>query len=745
MKNLFKNLITVLVILISFSANAKDIKELQKFSRKVKLIQSAQSKIGKISFSNSNPIQGDRITAFIELSTSFNGNAEISHIIDAEINGRKLKSHRKTDTLWVTEPFVLHKIGSHTLTSKLFLENKTEANLIRTSILAKSKDIERVVAKLARESDPVKRAALETERDALVTEKEGLENLLDASKRAVSTFEDIILVSENINSINYPKINLISPNVVSLVGGEEISITGVNLEKTERLWIGGVEISDSDFSIVGGMIVTTVPTLQKEGPVEVKIASTFEGQSVISDLPGGLFASSVPVGGPQNTIYPVAFAGTPQVGKSGDTITLDGSRSYSADGAAISYSWSVVSKPLGSTSLDGVFDDATLVHPQFIAHTPGNYTVALEVSNGSATSIPSLTLVTIGHKAEAYIAPTEIFGTAMKDGVYIGSFKICNNKTEDVNFQIFLDKKVTLLSGYSRGTLQKQKCGDYQFSVKLLGDSAISIDIPVWIGGITKILHLQVLEGATSPLKLETTFLDNSWSSESDLEVLSLNGHVPLFGSFDEISPTQIKISNTSNVDVEIFEPPTFTHLNGSSGVFSSNYPVEGLIVPANGSVLISLMVQPGVFANDDSASAIMEWIVEENSTPKVVFLKTRKLPVPLGYLKNVDLGEVETGDPVQESLVDIERDFFDGVFNGLTSVPSITVFDDAGGALTVDNYSYLPHTLLGNIGGYKLPSVQVGVNMSSQNFGLFSGKVDVKLKGYATSFRYNYQLEVAP
>ncbi|MDH3979980.1 MAG: hypothetical protein OEU91_05650 [Gammaproteobacteria bacterium] len=87
-----------------------------------------------------------------------------------------------------------------------------------------------------------------------------------------------------------------------------------------------------------------------------------------------------------NTV-PVADAGPDQTEGiiAGDVVILDGSGSSDADGHNLTYLWSFVSVPAGSTA---EFDDATSETPAFTADLVGTYVVELVVSDGPLDSLP---------------------------------------------------------------------------------------------------------------------------------------------------------------------------------------------------------------------------------------------------------------------------------------------------------------------------------------------------------------------
>jgi hypothetical protein len=76
---------------------------------------------------------------------------------------------------------------------------------------------------------------------------------------------------------------------------------------------------------------------------------------------------------------------------------LDGYGSYDPDGGTLTYQWSVITAPTGST---GSFDDATLPNPVFRWDLVGAYTFELQVSDGVNISPPDIVTYTFADESE---------------------------------------------------------------------------------------------------------------------------------------------------------------------------------------------------------------------------------------------------------------------------------------------------------------------------------------------------------
>ena len=105
--------------------------------------------------------------------------------------------------------------------------------------------------------------------------------------------------------------------------------------------------------------------------------------NVLEQFNGGNIAGSC---GSANTA-PVANAGPDQSVFVGITVTLDGSASSDADGQALAFRWTFVSRPATSNA---VLSDVAAVRPTFVPDAAGNYDVRLIVNDGSVDSAASV-------------------------------------------------------------------------------------------------------------------------------------------------------------------------------------------------------------------------------------------------------------------------------------------------------------------------------------------------------------------
>jgi len=89
---------------------------------------------------------------------------------------------------------------------------------------------------------------------------------------------------------------------------------------------------------------------------------------------------------------PVADAGSDQTALQGNVVTLNGNGSSDIDGDPLTYNWSFISVPTGSTA---TLSDSSIVNPNFTADLIGTYEVRLIVNDSTVNSAADTVIVNI--------------------------------------------------------------------------------------------------------------------------------------------------------------------------------------------------------------------------------------------------------------------------------------------------------------------------------------------------------------
>ncbi len=162
------------------------------------------------------------------------------------------------------------------------------------------------------------------------------------------------------------------------------------------------------------------------------VAGTYRPQLTTSDrlLTSTASAATVVLG--TGNVQPNAVAGNfYQTVVAGTTVTLDGSRSFDANtNDTLQYSWTLVSKPTGSTA---ALSSPVLVRPTFVADRAGVYVASLVVSDGQLSSISDATAVQALAQAGPYDGSWS--GTTSQQGTV--SFGVNASQVSSITFTWF--------------------------------------------------------------------------------------------------------------------------------------------------------------------------------------------------------------------------------------------------------------------------------------------------------------------
>jgi hypothetical protein len=120
----------------------------------------------------------------------------------------------------------------------------------------------------------------------------------------------------------------------------------------------------------------------------IDVAGNYVVQLVVSD--GALNSAPDTVSISTINSAPVANAGPDQQARAGQTVTLDGSGSRDADGDALTYSWSLTTRPPGSVA---ALSSSTALRPTFIFDVAGQYVAQLIVNDGTTSSAPDTIVI----------------------------------------------------------------------------------------------------------------------------------------------------------------------------------------------------------------------------------------------------------------------------------------------------------------------------------------------------------------
>jgi RHS repeat-associated protein len=136
-------------------------------------------------------------------------------------------------------------------------------------------------------------------------------------------------------------------------------------------------------AVAGDQVYTLDAVFTETTPVRLRVSAGFKG------MVRRLFSASVLL---NINRPPLVDAGPDQRVALGKLVVLDGSASLDPEGAPLSYTWSLIGRPVGSSA---VLAAANSARATFSADRPGDYLAQLIVSDGQLASVPDAVSVTV--------------------------------------------------------------------------------------------------------------------------------------------------------------------------------------------------------------------------------------------------------------------------------------------------------------------------------------------------------------
>lgn len=181
---------------------------------------------------------------------------------------------------------------------------------------------------------------------------------------------------------NAPKAS-VSP-VQTVVAGALVNLSGISSSDADGdsltySWVLTAAPTGSAASLTGAN--TATPTFTAD------LAGTYVASLQVSDGHVTSTSATATITAIVGNAAPIANAGGAQDGVVGTPVTLSGGMSSDANGDALTYRWTIESKPAGSSAK---LNDPGATYPVFTPDISGSYVVALVVNDGKADSEQSL-------------------------------------------------------------------------------------------------------------------------------------------------------------------------------------------------------------------------------------------------------------------------------------------------------------------------------------------------------------------
>ena len=200
------------------------------------------------------------------------------------------------------------------------------------------------------------------------------------------------------------------------------------------------------------------------------VAGNYVASLIVNDGKLDSTISSITVTAAAANVAPVANAGSIQSVVLG-SVTLDGSASTDANGDTLTYKWTLLAKPIGSSA---TLSSTTSAKPTFTADLTGVYVASLVVNDGK---VDSAVVTATVNAAQANVAPVANAGS-FQNVVAGQSVSLDGTASSDANLDLLTYKWILIskpvgssaglsLSTSSRPTFTADLVGTYVFSLQV--------------------------------------------------------------------------------------------------------------------------------------------------------------------------------------------------------------------------------------------------------------------------------------
>ena len=406
----------------------------------------------------------------------------------------------------------------------------------------------------------------------------GVKSDYDGTSRPQGVAYDAGAFEYNTGTPPPPPVNLPPVSIAGTDQAIQLPLNNVLLDGSQSTDPDGTIVSYK-WSLVSGPAGSTFGTSTKNiTTITFVNAGTYVVRLTVTDN-GGLSAFNdititvQPAGLPPVNLPPVANAGYDQIIQLPvSQVSLDGSQSSDPDGSIVSYKWSLLSGPSGSS-----FTASTNKATTLVLVNAGTYVVRLTVTDNGGLSTSTNITITL-QSARVAAPPAFINGSAIRVNIYDGITPYNNSQWNNWNVNSSLtSNKFMYDDGSSSGVSAYLSANprivdngsNYSSSATVCPSQVLQLnsiatsDRVLTINGLdpTKLYRIELYASR------ENSDNDTRFAIGSVADTISIDGNVDDYAKFDNVSPTN------THIDVDIERINVWQYLAGFSVIEQSANP----------------------------------------------------------------------------------------------------------------------------------------------------------------------------